>query len=757
MSELSPDLRQEQDRLDVVYSRLDELRASTRERLASVRRAGPSGSPQNRSERDSFATLYEDRISLLDAVEDRLVFGRLDFDEDAPHNAAGTADEQVSGTTRYVGRIGLSDQDQVNLLTDWRAPAAQSFYRATAAQRDGVKRRRHLQTRDRKVTGVEDEILDLSLTEEQRAELNLSGEGALLSAMSAGRTGKMNDIVSTIQREQDEIIRTELQGALVVQGGPGTGKTAVALHRAAYLLYAHRKLLERSGVLLVGPSPSFLRYIDQVLPSLGETGVVSTTLASILPNVTATHRDTPDAAFLKGNVNFATVIQNAVRARERVPAHDIELRIDGHDLVIRRRDIKDAMYKARRHGKPHNVARKTFVKEMLHRLAQQYVNDMPYEVAPEDRSEITEEIRSNRDVRVALNLAWFPISATKLVEDLFAKPHRLAQAAPHLNAQELKALYRSPGSPWTTSDIALLDEAYELLGETDDAQRAEERARESARTEALEYARQVLESSNTGGIRVDAETLAQRFVDSGPVLTTAERAAKDRTWTYAHVIVDEAQELTAMDWRMLIRRCPTRSFTIVGDVAQTSNPAGARSWGRMLSPLFTQNWSLKKLTINYRTPREIASSALSFAKAHRLPVSELTSARSLENSLVSQSVAPDELLSTAASETLRAVENFVEGGAGRVAVVAASARLETLRTEISKRNAAQLHGSDPIVSVIDPHEAKGLEYDAVILVEPSEIVSHVNGVSDLFVAMTRATKRLSIVHCAALPRGLEVE
>ncbi len=687
-------------------------------------------------------------------MEDRLVFGRLDFDEDLPAHSPNNETQEPKPTTRYVGRIGLSNTDQVNLLTDWRAPAAQPFYRATAAQRDGVKRRRHLQTADRRITGVEDEILDLSLSESERASMNLSGEGALLSAMSAGRTGKMNDIVSTIQREQDEIIRTDLQGALVVQGGPGTGKTAVALHRAAYLLYAHRKLLERSGVLLVGPSPSFLRYIDQVLPSLGETGVVSTTLASILPGISATYRDTANAASIKGSIEWATVIKNAVRARERVPANDQLVRIDGHDLVIRRRDIKDAMYKARRHGKPHNEARKTFVKEMLNRLGQQYVNDMPYEVAPEDRSEIIEEIRSNRDVRIALNLAWFPISATKLVEDLFAKPHRLEQAAPHLNASELKALYRPAGSGWSVSDIALLDEAFELLGETDDTQRAEERARESARAEALEYARQVLESQNSGGIRVDADTLAQRFVDSGPILTTAERAAKDRTWTFAHVIVDEAQELTAMDWRMLIRRCPTRSFTIVGDVAQTSNPAGARSWGRMLSPLFSKNWSLKKLTINYRTPTEIASKAIDFARAHHLPVSELTSARSLPGSLETIRVTEQELIVRVAQAVDRALKDFVRGSTGRIAVVAPHALLGNLHLHLSHDHQDALSGVDPIVSVIDPQEAKGLEFDAVVLVEPEQMLREVNGVSDLFVAMTRATKRLSVIHTQALPHGM---
>ena len=257
-------LHEEQAAVDVRYARLDALRAQTAARLARTRRVGPSGSPQNRSERDAFATLYEDRLAQLDAVEQRLCFGRLDL---------------VDGAPRYIGRIGLTDTEHTSLLTDWRAPAAQAFYRATAAQPDGVVRRRHLVTRGRTVTGLEDEVLDLDvLSDADRSEdvlAGLSGEGALLAALAAGRTGRMGDIVATIQAEQDAIIRSELAGALVVQGGPGTGKTAVALHRAAYLLYAHRRTLERSGVLLLGPSRTFLRYIDQVLPSLGETGVVT--------------------------------------------------------------------------------------------------------------------------------------------------------------------------------------------------------------------------------------------------------------------------------------------------------------------------------------------------------------------------------------------------------------------------------------------------------------------------------------------------
>lgn len=267
LSGAAHEVKAEQSTVDLLYGRLDELRQQARTRLARVRRAAPSGSPQNRSERDAFSTLYADRVAQLEAVEDRLCFGRLDLDD---------------GTIRHIGRIGLTDQEHTSLLTDWRAPAAQAFYRATAAVNYDVVRRRHLMTKGRQVLSLEDEVLDIeTVTADTSGTFShLSGEGALFAAMAAGRTGHMGDIVATIQAEQDTIIRAPLAGALVVQGGPGTGKTAVALHRAAYLLYAHRRLLERSGVLLIGPSSSFLRYIDQVLPSLGETGVVSTTIGS---------------------------------------------------------------------------------------------------------------------------------------------------------------------------------------------------------------------------------------------------------------------------------------------------------------------------------------------------------------------------------------------------------------------------------------------------------------------------------------------
>lgn len=730
VSARSAEVIKEQGVVDDLYARLDELRGRARTRLAEVRRSGPSGSPQNRSERDAFATLYEDRLAQLEAVEDRLAFGRLDLDD---------------GQSRYVGRIGLTDEAHESLLTDWRAPAAQAFYRATAAHRDGVQRRRHLVTRGREVLSVEDEVLDLDAVDGTDTS-HLSGEGALFAAMATGRTGRMNDIVATIQAEQDRIIRSALDGALVVQGGPGTGKTAVALHRAAYLLYAHRRVLERSGVLLIGPSPDFLRYIDQVLPSLGETGVVSTTIGSLVPGITATAQEDDAAARLKGDLGFARVVARAVRARQRVPAHDVPVRLDGVDLVIRRDDVEQAIGRARRTHKPHNLARAVFVRDMLNKLAAQYARAVSTELEADDRAALLEDLRTHRDVKVTLNLAWFPLTPHRLVEDLWVKPHRLAEAAPHLSAKQRAALRREPGAPWTVADVPLLDEAAELLGEDDEAARAQARADAAQRKRDVEYAQQVLSRSDAGAL-VSAELLADRFSAGTSSLSTAERAAADRSWTYGHVVVDEAQELSAMAWRMLLRRCPTQSMTIVGDVAQTSNAAGTRSWTSMFSQVLRQGWRLEELTVNYRTPSAVAEAAQRAARSAHLPVSDLTSARDVPESLLVHRLGPDpaagvrDALAAVVARVVRA------DGTGRVAVLGPERLLPRL-AEIVAAGAVDGRPADA-VAAMSVQRAKGLEFDAVVLVEPDELAA-----ADLYVAMTRPTQELHLLHSRELPAGI---
>src|ERR671921_926827 len=313
---LDADLAHERDYVAGLYARLEELREEKRKQLAQVRRSGAVGTMQNVSERDAFAALYEDRLAQLDAVDDRLVFGRLDLD---------------SGEAQYIGRIGLSTEDLQRLMVDWRAPEAGHFYQATAFDRQGVRRRRHLILQGREVKAIEDDVLDAGMLADNES---LQGEGALLAALNSRGTGRMSDIVGTIQSEQDRIIRSSISGAVVVQGGPGTGKTAVALHRAAYLLYTHRQRLSRRGVLVVGPNPTFLRYIEQVLPSLGETDVLLSTVGGLFPGVDATAQEPVEVAAVKGDPRMVEVLAAAITDRQRVPDEDFVVEVGGQRLRL---------------------------------------------------------------------------------------------------------------------------------------------------------------------------------------------------------------------------------------------------------------------------------------------------------------------------------------------------------------------------------------------------------------------------------------
>ena len=752
-------LHEEQQRVDVVYARLDELRAVTAERLAAVRRAGPSGSPQNRSERDAFATLYEDRLAQLNAVEDRLVFGRLYL---------------ADAESRYIGRIGMSDAQHAQLLTDWRAPAAQPFYQATGATRGDVVRRRHLLTRGRQVTAVEDEVLDVDHVQDD-ALPSLSGEGALLASLQARRTGRMGDIVATIQAEQDAIIRADLAGTLVVQGGPGTGKTAVALHRAAYLLYAHRDKLERSGVLLVGPSRAFLTYIEQVLPSLGETGVVATTVAELVPGIHAGGSEPETAAAIKGRAVMARVVARAVRLRQRVPLEPQQLRVGSHRLLLHPATVEEAQHRARRASRAHNRARVTFVQTALASLAAQYAEEIGGTHTPEDLRDLAEEIRTTRDARIALNLAWMPLTPQGLIEDLYAKPERLAAAAPELTAAERALLARERGSAWTPADVPLLDEAAELLGEDDAAERAQARAEAARREEEIAFARETLRSAGAARGIVSAELLASRFAETTASGTTAERAAADRRWTYGHVVIDEAQELSPMAWRALLRRIPTRSMTVVGDLAQAA-PGGVTSWGEALEGPLRGAWQLAELTVNYRTPASVMELATQVACDVGHPTGVVRSAREVPDAIRVSTLEMNDAGSgpaaadRATAATVQAVRaELAHQEVGTVAVICATPRRDDLRQALHRAAESDPSLADALrarlgdslsaqVAVLDPKGSKGLEFDAVVLVEPAEILRGAGDLgvrrpSDLYVAMTRTTRHLHVVAAQALPEA----
>ena len=358
------ELAHEQAYLTMLYGRLDALRAATGQRLSQVRLGPTAENDQGWSERETLAQEYQDRAAELDAAERNLCFGRLDFDEADP---------------LYIGRIGLRSDDYDQVLVDWRARAAEPFYRATPRERYGVTRRRHLHTAGRRVVSLDDDVLDLDAVDETR----LTGEAALLASLRRGRTGRMGDIVATIQADQDRIIRADLRGILVVEGGPGTGKTVVALHRAAYLLYTYRKQLARRGILVIGPSGTFLRYIDQVLPSLGENDVVLETTATLFPGVEARGEEPAEAARVKGDAKMADVLAAAVTGLRQVPASTIELKVDGTAYRLTPGLCGRARAEAERATDPdtgillpHNAARRVFIRLMVRELARQRVRGL---------------------------------------------------------------------------------------------------------------------------------------------------------------------------------------------------------------------------------------------------------------------------------------------------------------------------------------------------------------------------------------------
>lgn len=748
MSSYSAQLHEEQQAVSRAYDRLDALRAQVRARLDTVRAAGSHGSPTQRTERDSFATMYEDRLTQLRAVEDRLVFGRLD---------------NAKGEYRYIGRLGLSDERHEPILTDWRAEAARPFYEATPSSHGDIVMRRHITLNFREVVGVEDEVLDVHSDQVGQASSagTLTGEGALLASLNAKRTGKMTDIVATIQAEQDRIIRADLNQAVVVQGGPGTGKTAVALHRAAYLLYTHRRALERSGVLVIGPSSTFLHYIDQVLPSLGETGVVSRTIADLIPGVIATGHDDPRAAKLKGERRMAKAIANAVAARERIPSELPTIRINGFACPMLRVDLEQAITDAKRTRQPHNKARESFVHSMLIAMRNRYVEQLDYTPEQAELNDVMQQLRMNDALRKTLNLAWLPMTGTWLVDQLFAKPDQLRRFAPWLEERDIRTLTRPKGSPFTISDVPLLDEAMELLG-PDPKAVARQKALDAKRAEEEQFAQDTLAQAGIGSGIITSQMLVDNINGMDAELT-AQRAGADREWTYGHVVVDEAQELTAMDWRMLIRRCPSRSFTIVGDVAQTSALGGTRSWRRMMDPLFgPHNWSLNELTINYRNPKEVSQLACDFASAEGLYISTVNAVRGVADSVRRLTLTDESLLADAvAHQAIDLVRAHVGAdGTGRVAIIAPDALLASLRARVyaelrqtlAPKEFERLSSQsswDEQVTICSTRTVKGLEYDAVMVVQPGRIEedapSRIVAASDLYVAMTRPTQRLLIV------------
>ncbi|MFI1962029.1 HelD family protein [Streptomyces althioticus] len=738
-------MRQEQEFIDGLYARVDVLRGDAEAGVADALAQGHTPR-QARLERDILVAERSGVLAALDAVDGSLCFGRIDL---------------TSGRTHHIGRIGLraDDEELTPLLIDWRADVARPFYLATGHTPMGLRRRRHIATEGRRVTGLHDEILDLGDATRTGHE-DPTGDAVLLAALNSARTGRMGDIVRTIQADQDRVIRAPHRGVMVVEGGPGTGKTAVALHRAAYLLYEHRELLARRAVLIVGPNPAFLGYIGEVLPSLGETGVLLATVGELFPGVRTTRTDTPEAAAVKGRAEMADVLAEYVRDRQALPDPVIAIEHDREVLMLDDGLVNVARERTRATKLPHNVAREHFEGHILNTLTDmlaERIGTDPYDgsnlLDPSDITQIRDELAENPEVWSAIDQLWPRITPQRLVADFLAAPEG------HLPDEDAAAVRRPVTRHWTVSDVPLLDEAAELLGEDD--RLARDRA-ERERQRQIAYAQGVLdvsyasrtfefedkeeddpESSEVLSAHdiIDAERFAERHEEDDH-RSAAERAAADRTWAFGHIIVDEAQELSPMAWRLLMRRSPTRSMTLVGDPAQTSEAGGVGSWEGILAPYVEDRWEHHRLDVNYRTPAEIMEVAAAVVRdAH--PGFE----------------PPGSVRATGVRPWVRAAADLPAATAeavgeltpqeGRLAVIAP----RELHRALAARLDGVTAGAEPDLThqvvLLDPRQAKGLEFDSVLVVEPGRY-----GTSDLYVALTRATQRLGVLHSEPLPEPL---
>ncbi|MFZ4893685.1 HelD family protein [Plantibacter sp. Mn2098] len=693
------------------------------------------------SERDALVAHHRQRMVELRSSGYGLLFGRLD---------------RETGEQHHIGRIGLRDPENGDqLLLDWRAPASRPFYTATPLRPEGLRIRRRISTANRVVTEVHDEILDAELLDGDE-ESGIGDSGALLAALGRARTKHMTDIVDTIQAEQDTIIRAPLPGTLLVQGGPGTGKTAVALHRAAYLLYEHRERLMRSVVLLVGPNTTFLDYISRVLPSLGETSVVLMTPATIVPGLEGVGDEALDVAELKGELRMTDVIDRAILTKQAPVETPITLQIAG-DGALRilpgaLRRMRNAIRKSRT---PHNEARLRFERAFLtHIITLEGKRDGFEPRTGEDADERRVELLEEPEIEALLDSLWPIIEPADIVRELLASPELLETAAIDHTPEERALLLRDPESQLTPGDIPLVDEAAELLGEDPRPALLRQQREAYERRHDLEYARGVLEM--LGDFSTDDELSGDDFLQSAQSLaerhqveddrSPAERAASDRTWVYGHVIVDEAQELTPMMLRSIVRRCPSRSMTLVGDINQNSTTAARTSWTELLGEQVPR-WTETVLTVNYRTPEQIMDLADPVRRELDPGSPEPVSIRRGDEEPELLHVAAEAVVQTAADVVARKLTEH----AGIVGLIAPRPMLERLELSVDQALAAAgiADATGSRLWVGTARESKGLEFDTVVLVEPESLGgSGRTALSLQYVALTRATQRLTVVSSA---------
>ncbi|HEX4863889.1 MAG TPA: ATP-binding domain-containing protein [Acidimicrobiales bacterium] len=710
-----PDVPAEQAHVDLAYERLAAMRATAAAMLQDAF-GERGGTFQALTERDIRVRNSLGRLEQLEIGETSLVFGRID-------RAADDGSEAF-----HIGRLAISDRDQEPLVVDWRAPIAEPFYRATGAHPMELRRRRHLLTDGRRVVDLEDEYFDEEGSD-TGASLGLSGPQVLTAALERSRTGRMQDIVATIQREQDEIIRGPLPGILVVQGGPGTGKTAVALHRAAYLLYTHRFPLEGQGVLVVGPNPTFLRYIEHVLPSLDENGVELSTVTSLYLTTRPTGRENDDVAQLKGDARMAKVISRAVGDRERPLRHTVEIPYGSRVLRITPRMSAQVLAATRRRPGTHNARRRAFESILFRHLLDQAEPgvespDNNYSSEPLNAEDLGRSLRREPSLVEALDRMWPLLTPEQLLHDLFGAPALIELAARDiLSAEERSLLRRDRGEPntaipWTDADVALLDEALSVLG------------RRTRRRDA------------------DSEE---------PI-----RA-------YGHVVIDEAQDLSPMQLRMVGRRSLSGSMTVVGDVAQATGNWAPASWAQVVEHLpARRGWRLAELTVNYRTPAEIMELAgrvlAQVAPGMRPPEAVRASGQMPRTVRVPPGAGLPEqgLVAVAVSALQHEIESLDRErgtGAGTIGVLAPPSVIDALGDAFESvgidTGRVGRGALDERVSLLSVEDAKGLEFDAVTVVEPDRIaLESPQGLRSIYVALTRATQWLTVVHSGALPSAL---
>jgi DNA helicase IV len=707
MTSQHPDLAAEQAYIDHAYDCLERSKADAW-KMRELTEAGLGGTFQARYERDVVDEAVVKRLAELELGSAALVFGRIDRLVEGPE-----------GTESFhIGRLAIADEHREPVVVDWRAPIAEPFYRATGRDPMGLARRRHFHVQGRTLLGIEDELfgeghlgighdegLDGQPPGVTQAGTGLRGYSTLLAALERGRTGQLGDIVATIQAEQDEIIRSPHAGVLVVQGGPGTGKTVVALHRAAYLLYTYRFPLEDQGVLVIGPNRVFLRYIEQVLPSLGEAGVEQVVLADLVPDVTfGGTTDGPLAARVKGDARMADVIAKAVTDRERPLREDLVVPFRSGYTRLRAEESVRIVKAAQRRFRRHNAARRWVEGEVWAAMA---AAARDTDVEP---SEVRDAVRHLDEVRAALERMWPVLTPAELLHDLFGSLALLRLAAePFLTPDEYRALHRPRSADvhdvrWTDADVALLDEARWYLGPR----------------------------PRRGG-KIDEA---------------------DEIRTYGHIVIDEVQDLTPMQLRMASRRSLNGSMTVVGDIAQATGPLAPDRWDDVLAHLPDRKPPrVIGLSVGYRIPEQIMELANRVMAAATPELRAPTAVRRGEAEPLIVSSSPGSLLDEVAK---RVVELMTELRDGNLAVVTpddlADQISEALAVAGIEHGRASRTALDTGVTVVPVSLVKGLELDGVIVVEPARIVAtEVQGLRALYVALTRATQRLVVVHAEPLP------